>query len=121
MLAALAWRNLWRRPQRTILSLVSIALVTALLVFMLSFQDGVYGAMKSATLRIFDGYAQFQPQGWADDPTLERAIEQPRALARQASPRRRGSTPSPSSRTASEATARPSSAWTPTTNDGFRR
>jgi ABC-type lipoprotein release transport system permease subunit len=84
MLAALAWRNLWRRPQRTILSLVSIALVTALLVFMLSFQDGVYGAMKSATLRIFDGYAQFQPQGWADDPTLERAIEQPRALARQA-------------------------------------
>ncbi len=84
MLAALAWRNLWRRPQRTVLSLISIALVTALLVFMLSFQAGVYGVMKEATLRIFDGYAQLQPSGWADDPTLDRAIEHPVALARQA-------------------------------------
>ncbi|MDB5483113.1 MAG: hypothetical protein JWO83_4166 [Caulobacteraceae bacterium] len=84
MLAALAWRNLWRRPQRTVLSLISIALVTGLLVFMLSFQEGVYGAMKEATLRIFDGYAQLQPPGWADDPTLERAIDRPAALVRQA-------------------------------------
>jgi ABC-type lipoprotein release transport system permease subunit len=84
VLAALAWRNLWRRPQRTVLSLVSIALVTALLMFMLSFQEGVYGAMKEATLRIFDGYAQLQPPGWADDPTLDRAIDHPDPLARQA-------------------------------------
>jgi ABC-type lipoprotein release transport system permease subunit len=84
MLAALAWRNLWRRPQRTILSLASIALVTGLLIFMLSFQEGVYGAMKEATLRIFDGYAQLQPNGWADDPTLDRAIYHPTALAREA-------------------------------------
>jgi putative ABC transport system permease protein len=84
MLVALAWRNLWRRPQRTVLSLISIALVTALLVFMLSFQGGVYGAMKEATLRIFDGYAQMQPSGWADDPTLDRAIDHPVALVREA-------------------------------------
>ena len=84
MLAVLAWRNLWRRPQRTVLSLISIALVTGLLIFMLSFQEGVYGAMKEATLRIFDGYAQLQPPGWADDPTLERVIERPAALVREA-------------------------------------
>jgi ABC-type lipoprotein release transport system permease subunit len=84
VLAALAWRNLWRRPQRTILSLVSITLVTALLVFMLSFQAGVYSTMKETTLRIFDGYAQIQPSGYADDPTLERAIDGPEGLARKA-------------------------------------
>jgi ABC-type lipoprotein release transport system permease subunit len=84
MLVALAWRNLWRRPQRTVLSLISIALVTGLLVFMLSFQEGVYGVLKEATLRIFDGYAQLQPPGWADDPTLDRAIGRPFALARRA-------------------------------------
>ena len=84
MLVALAWRNLWRRSQRTVLSLISIALVTALLVFMLSFQEGVYGVLKEATLRIFDGYAQLQPPGWADDPTLDRVIDHPGALARQA-------------------------------------
>jgi len=84
MLAALAWRNLWRRPQRTLLSLLSIALVTGLLVFMLSFQTGVYGTMKETTLRIFDGYAQLQAPGWADDPTLDRTINAPEVLARQA-------------------------------------
>ena len=65
MLAALAWRNLWRRPQRTVLSLVSIALVSGLLVFVLSFQDGVYSTMKETTLRIFDGYAHNRLTGFA--------------------------------------------------------
>ena len=84
MLIALAWRNLWRRPQRTLLTLSSIALVTALLVFVLSFQQGAYGAMKELSLRIFDGYAQLQPPGWADDPSLDRAIDRPAVLVRQA-------------------------------------
>jgi len=84
VLAALAWRNLWRRPQRTLLSLLSIALVCALLVFMLSFQQGVYSQMKETTLRIFDGYAQLQPQGYADDPALERVMADPVRLARKA-------------------------------------
>jgi len=84
MLAALAWRNLWRRPQRTLLSLLSVALVSGLLVFVLSFQDGVYGQMKQTTLRIFDGYAQFQAPGFADDPTLDHAIAQPAQLAHEA-------------------------------------
>jgi putative ABC transport system permease protein len=84
MLAGLAWRNLWRRPQRTALSLLSIAIVAALLVCMLSFQISVYGTMKEATLRIFDGYAQFQPPGYADDPGLVRTISDPDGLVRQA-------------------------------------
>ena len=84
MLFALAWRNLWRRPQRTILSLLSIALVSTLLICMLSFQISVYGVMKETTLRIFSGYAQFQPRGYADDPGLERTIARPEDLARQA-------------------------------------
>lgn len=84
MLAALAWRNLWRRPQRTLLSVLSIALVCSLLVFALSFQEGVYAQMRQTTLRIFDGYAQLQPAGYADDPTLERAVADPDRLVRQA-------------------------------------
>lgn len=84
MLFALAWRNLWRRPQRTLLSLLSIAIVVALLVFMLSFQMGVYDTMKQTTLRIFDGYAQIQPKGYSGDPTIDRTIEHPEKLAREA-------------------------------------
>jgi len=84
VLAGLAWRNLWRRPQRTVLSLLSIAIVTALLVFMLSFQLGVYDKMIEATLKLVDGYAQFQPDGYAADPGLDRSLADPDALLRQA-------------------------------------
>jgi ABC-type lipoprotein release transport system permease subunit len=84
MLAALAWRNLWRRPQRTILSLLSIAIVAALLVFVLSFQIGVYNTMKESTLHIFDGYAQIQPIGYIDDPGIDRSIPHPAQLAKEA-------------------------------------
>ncbi len=84
MLLALAWRNLWRRPQRTILSLLGIAMVAALLVFALSFQVGVYETMKETTLRVFDGYAQLQPEGYASDPNLERTIAAPERLVSRA-------------------------------------
>ncbi|MDE2135299.1 MAG: ABC transporter permease [Alphaproteobacteria bacterium] len=84
MLVALAWRNLWRTPRRTLLSLLSIALVVAVLVFMLSFQLSVYAAMKQNTLKIFDGYAQFQPKGYISDPALDRTIAHAETLARDA-------------------------------------
>ncbi len=84
MLFAMAWRNLWRQPLRTGLSLASIAFAAALLVFMLSFQLGVYDDMKANALRIFDGFAQIQPPGYADDPDVRKLIEAPAALAAEA-------------------------------------
>jgi len=84
LLAALAWRNLWRQPRRTLLSLASIAFAAALLVFMLSFQLGVYDQMKENVLKLFDGYAQFQAPGYADDPDLRKTILDPRRLALEA-------------------------------------
>jgi putative ABC transport system permease protein len=84
VLVAMAWRNLWRQPVRTILSLLSMAIASALLVFMLSFQLGVYDGMKGNALRIFDGFAQLQPEGYAADPDLHKTIAAPHALAAQA-------------------------------------
>jgi ABC-type lipoprotein release transport system permease subunit len=58
-----------------------IALVCTLLVFVLSFQQGVYSHMTETTLRVFDGDAQLQPPGYADDPALDRVIADPYGLA----------------------------------------
>ena len=74
MLFALAWRNLWRQPRRTLLSLTSIVFTGALLVFLLSFQIGVYGQMKESALKLFDGYAQMQAPGYSEDPDLRRSL-----------------------------------------------
>ena len=84
MLAGLAWRNLWRQPRRTGLSVFSIAFASSLLVVMLSFQLGVYAEMKESALRLFDGYAQFQPHGYADDPDPQKTIADPSALRQEA-------------------------------------
>jgi len=40
--------------------------------------------MKESTLRIFDGFAQLQPSGYAADPALEHTIAAPRAVAARA-------------------------------------
>jgi ABC-type lipoprotein release transport system permease subunit len=85
MLFRLAWRNLWRRPVRTGLNVFGIAFASGLLVFVLSFEFGVYDAMKTNTLKLFDGFAQIQPQGYAADPDIRKTIDSVNALAAQAS------------------------------------
>ncbi len=84
MLLQLAWRNLWRQTRRTVLSLFSIAFACALMVFLLSFQMGVYGQMKESALRLFDGYAQIQPRGFLDDPDIRKTIGGVDALRHEA-------------------------------------
>lgn len=83
MLAALAWRNIWRQPHRTWLSLASIVIAGIVTVFLLSLQRGVYGSMEESVLNLMDGYAQIQPEGYKDDPDLRKAIDDPASLAVQ--------------------------------------
>lgn len=80
MLASLAWRNIWRQPIRTGLSVLGMAFASLLLVFMLSFQFGSYDTMKSSMLKISEGYGQFQVAGYKDDPEIDTAIATPLAL-----------------------------------------
>ena len=80
MLGGLAWRNVWRQRHRTVLSLASIALASALTIFILAMQLGTYGGMKENVLRLIDGFAQVQPPHYADDPDLRKTIDAPDAL-----------------------------------------
>lgn len=80
MLLGLAWRNIWRQPRRTLLSVSSIAFAALVMVFLLSLQLGTYGTMKENVLRVMDGFAQMQPPGYKDDPQIKRTIEDPAAV-----------------------------------------
>ena len=76
MIAGLAWRNIWRQPHRTALSLSSIAIAGTITVFLLALQQGAYGTMKESVLKLMDGFAQLQPPGYADDPDIRKSIPQ---------------------------------------------
>lgn len=83
MVVALAWRNIWRQPHRTALSLISIALAGAIAIFILSLQLGAYSTMKENVLHLIDGFAQIQPPGYASDPDLRKTIAKPAAVMAQ--------------------------------------
>ncbi|MEJ2710875.1 MAG: hypothetical protein P8074_24915, partial [Anaerolineales bacterium] len=78
----LAWRNLWRQPRRTLLTLAVITLAGAVTVFLLALQAGSYATMKDNTLGVFDGFAQVQQPKYLDDPGIRRTIAQPEQLAK---------------------------------------
>lgn len=80
MLVWLAWRNIWRQPRRTALSLATIAFAAAASVFILSLQQGGYSEVEENALRLIDGYAQLQLRGYSEDPDLNKTIAKPGAI-----------------------------------------
>lgn len=71
---ALAWRNLWRQPHRTILTLLAIAFACMVMVFLLALQVGTYATMQNNTMRLFDGFAQVQTPDYLDDPGIRKSF-----------------------------------------------
>ena len=76
----MAWRNIWRNPRRTILTISAIAFASTLLVCMLSFQLGSYGAMINASVRIHTGHLQVQAKGYQDKKTMRLVVPDPVAV-----------------------------------------
>ena len=75
MILALAWRNLWRRPRRTWLSVAGLAFAAAFLIFMPSLQNGSYRAMINNTLHLYDGYAEIEHPGYRDEPDIRDSLQ----------------------------------------------
>ncbi|MDH5471551.1 MAG: ABC transporter permease [Gammaproteobacteria bacterium] len=69
-----AWRNIWRQPRRSILTMLAIAFGAALLVFSIGLQLGQYDLMIQNSIRIYHGLIQVQKQGYLDEPKMRSSI-----------------------------------------------
>jgi len=76
----MAWRNIWRNPRRTILTISAIVFASTLLIFMLSFQLGSYGTMINASVRIHTGHVQVQAEGYQDKKGIRLVVQDPSAV-----------------------------------------
>ena len=76
----MAWRNIWRNPRRTILTVLAIAFACVLLVFMLSFQLGSYDTMINASVKIHTGHLQIQAAGYQDSHEIRNVIPDPASV-----------------------------------------
>lgn len=70
----MAWRNLWRNPRRTWLTVSAIGFVTVLMIFLITIQLGSYDMIVDSSLRIFTGQLQVQREGYLDKPQIRNAI-----------------------------------------------
>ena len=77
----LAWRNLWRQPRRTWLTIGAMVFSNALLVFMISIQFSTYELMIDNTLQAFTGHLQVQAPGYKDDQKIRQVVPGIAALA----------------------------------------
>ena len=76
----MAWRNIWRNPRRSILTILAIAFASLLLVFMLSWQFGSYDTMINSSVKIHTGHVQVQAKGYQDKRAMRLVVSDPAAV-----------------------------------------
>jgi ABC-type lipoprotein release transport system permease subunit len=74
MLIRLAWRNLWRRKRRTLITALSIAIGVALCIFFTGISDGMYGRIISMATRLGSGHLVIEGPDYRDDQDLENSL-----------------------------------------------
>jgi ABC-type lipoprotein release transport system permease subunit len=77
----LAWRNLWRQPRRTWLTVGAMVFSNALLGFMISIQFSTYELIIDNTLQAFTGHIQVQAPDYKDDLKMRQVVPDVTSLA----------------------------------------
>ena len=81
LVAAIAWRNLWRNRRRTILTAGGIAFAVVLLMFTRSLQVGGYKNMIEAGTGLLHGQIQVQHVDYLEDAKFEHLLVDADALS----------------------------------------
>lgn len=74
MILLLAWRNLWRNPNRSLITMASVWGAVMLAVAMSSLQKGVFDHLVSNVVSFYSGYVQVHRAGYQSEQTLENSF-----------------------------------------------
>jgi ABC-type lipoprotein release transport system permease subunit len=70
----IAWRNLWRKPRRTLLTVITISLGLALLLIFLGIGDGGHEQMIESAVRMGSGHVLVQQEGYQAQGGISRLV-----------------------------------------------
>lgn len=73
-LARVGWRNLWRNPRRTVLTLIAIAFGLFLAILFTALQDRSFSDMIDLAARMGGGHVVVQHPEYLDTPSLARTV-----------------------------------------------
>ena len=71
----MAWRNLWRKPWRTIITSGSVFFGVLFASVMTSMQDGSYGTMIDNVVKFYSGYMQIFTEEYHENKTINNTFE----------------------------------------------
>jgi len=76
----MAWRNVWRHPRRSILTMSAVAFASLVLIFMLSWQFGSYETMIDSAVAAHSGHLQVQAEGYQEKQRMGQVVRDPDAI-----------------------------------------
>ena len=79
----MAWRNLWRVPRRTILTMAALSLGTTGIAFLSTYREAVYGQMTRAITTQLVGHMQVHGRGYQESPELTTVVPEPHLVEAQ--------------------------------------
>jgi ABC-type lipoprotein release transport system permease subunit len=76
----MAWRNLWRVPRRTVLTLAAITLGVTGIVFLQSYTESTFTVMMRAITGQLVGHLQVHGKGYQESPDVMTVVRQPQLV-----------------------------------------
>ncbi len=73
-LVRMAWRNLWRHKQRTILMIATVGVGSLVILVLFGLSDGLVGSMTATQMDWNQGSFQIRTAAYAEDPSPEQAL-----------------------------------------------
>ena len=70
----MAWRNLWRNPRRTLITISSITIGLIAIVFYFGFMDGMNRQTLENNIRGHSGHIKVYAKGYQKDPAISKRI-----------------------------------------------
>lgn len=74
-LIKMAWKNMWRNPNRTLITMASIFFAVILSVTASSLKEGVFDNLVKNVVGFYTGYIQVHKQGYWDEQLLDNSFE----------------------------------------------
>lgn len=77
LLGPLAWRNLWRNPRRTFITLIVVVIGIWSILLFSAFITAWSQSSRDATLKLLIAQGQIHAQGYLDDPNVDHLMSPP--------------------------------------------
>lgn len=76
----IAWRNLWRVPRRTLLTMAALALGVTGICFLASYRESTYSQMTRAITTQLVGHLQVHGRGYQESPQVSTVVREPQVV-----------------------------------------